>query len=220
VAIAHPFGARWLGHPSRQPGDEVEWLKEDVRGAVTIRRFQLIAYLTVFVPARLCGPPGDILGIEMELRGITLMELARQTGITQKHIISILKAKSAIPPEIAIKLERALGMPVEYWLNLESHYLEILARETELQQLEKDLDWLKRIPVNAMAKLGWIKELLFRRLLNPKFDRYVSLEIRMEFFDIHILGGVDARAMGSRKAGWLSWTSGPRKKVMCVVPTA
>ena len=103
--------------------------------------------------------PGEVLGVELELRGMTQQELARRTGITPKHIISILKAKSAITPETAIKFERALGMPVKYWLNLEAHYQEILARLAEAEQLEQDLDWLKRIPINAMVKMNWIDKI-------------------------------------------------------------
>jgi len=103
--------------------------------------------------------PGEVLSVELEVRGMTQQELARRTGITPKHIISILKAKSAITPGMAIKLERALGMPVEYWLNLESHYQEILARAAEEKQLERDLDWLKRVPINAMVKLNWIEKI-------------------------------------------------------------
>lgn len=102
--------------------------------------------------------PGEVLSVELELRGMTQQELARRTGLTPKHIISVLKAKSGITPETAIKLERALGMPVEYWLNLESHYQEILARNCEEEQLDRDLDWLTHIPVSSMAKLGWIEK--------------------------------------------------------------
>lgn len=65
--------------------------------------------------------PGEVLAVELELRGMTQRELAKRTGLTPKHIISILKGKSVITPETAIRLERALGMPVEYWLNLEAH---------------------------------------------------------------------------------------------------
>jgi HTH-type transcriptional regulator / antitoxin HigA len=32
------------------------------------------------------------------------------------------KGTAIITPETAIKLERALGMPVDYWLNLETNY--------------------------------------------------------------------------------------------------
>lgn len=100
--------------------------------------------------------PGEVLSDELELRGMTQHELARRTGLTPKHIVSLVKAKSAITPETAIKLERALGMPAEYWLNLESQYQEALARIEEESRLERDLDWLKHVPVAEMVKLGWI----------------------------------------------------------------
>ena len=103
--------------------------------------------------------PGEVLSAELELRGMSQQELARRTGLTPKHIISILQAKSTITPETAIKLERALGMPADYWLNLESHYQEVVARLNEEAQLDRDLDWLKHIPVAEMAKLGWISKL-------------------------------------------------------------
>lgn len=119
--------------------------------------------------------PGESLNYELEIRGMTQQELARRTGITPKHIISILKANSAITPEMAIKLERALGMPVEYWLNLESHYQEILARTAEGKELEQDLDWLTHIPVNAMAKFGW---------LNKSRDKKEQLVEVLRFFGI------------------------------------
>lgn len=102
--------------------------------------------------------PGEVLEYELELRQMSKAELAKRTGLTEKHVNSIVKAKgkSAITPETAIKLERALGMPVEYWLNLEAHYQETQARIAEESKLERDLDWLKRIPVNKMANLGWL----------------------------------------------------------------
>ena len=119
--------------------------------------------------------PGEILAGELELRGMAQQELAKRTGITPKHIISILKARSAVTPDTAIKFERALGMPAEYWLNLESHYQAILARLAEEEQLERDLDWLKRIPVNDMAKLGWIEK---------KRDKKLKLIEVLSFFGI------------------------------------
>lgn len=103
--------------------------------------------------------PGEVLSDELELRGMTQQELAKRTGLTPKHIVSIVKAKASITPETAIKFERAIGMPADYWLNLESHYQEVLARLQEESQLDHDIDWLSHIPVTQMAKLGWIKRL-------------------------------------------------------------
>ena len=103
-------------------------------------------------------PPGEVLEFELDLRGMKQQELAKRTGLTPKHIGAIVNAKSAITPETAIKLERAIGMPAQYWMNLESQYQEVLARIAEEEKLMRDLDWLKRIPVAAMAKMGWIEK--------------------------------------------------------------
>jgi HTH-type transcriptional regulator/antitoxin HigA len=100
--------------------------------------------------------PGEVLSAELEMRGMTQQELAKRTGLTPKHIVSIVKAKSAITTETAIKFERAIGMPAEYWLNLESQYQEVLARLQEEPQLDHDIAWLNHIPVAQMAKRGWI----------------------------------------------------------------
>jgi addiction module HigA family antidote len=71
-----------------------------------------------------------VLEYEIEIRKMSKAELAKRTGLTESHVNSILKCKgrSAITPDTAIKLEHALGMPVDYWLNLEAHYHETQAR--------------------------------------------------------------------------------------------
>lgn len=102
--------------------------------------------------------PGEVLVYELEARGMKQQELAKRTGLTPKHIVALVKGKSAITSETAIKLERALGMPADYWLNLESQFQETQARLAEVDQLERDLDWLKKIPVNTMARFGWINK--------------------------------------------------------------
>lgn len=102
--------------------------------------------------------PGEVLEFELELRGMKQQELAKRTGLTPKHIGALVNSKSSITPETAIKLERAIGMPAQYWMNLESQYQEALARKTEETALLRDLDWLKQIPVAAMVKLGWLEK--------------------------------------------------------------
>ncbi len=121
--------------------------------------------------------PGEVLEYELELRNMSKTELSKRTGITEKQIVSIIKGKGTlnITPETAIKLERALGMPVEYWLNLEALYQENRARLAEEAQLEKHLDWLKRIPINAMTKMSW--------LLKHK-DKKQQLDEVLRFFGI------------------------------------
>jgi addiction module HigA family antidote len=119
--------------------------------------------------------PGEVLSHELEIRHMSQNELAKRTGLTPKHIVSLVKGASSITPETAIKLERALGMPVDYWLNLEAQYQEIKARQEEETQLHDDLDWLKKIPLRDMIKLGWVKK--FK-------DQNEQLEEVLQFFGI------------------------------------
>ena len=102
--------------------------------------------------------PGDVLSYELDIRGMTQQELSKRTGLTPKHIVAVIKGKASITPGSALKLERATGMPVEYWLNLESQYQELHARKAEEEQLERDSDWLKKIPLAKMSKLGWLEK--------------------------------------------------------------
>ncbi|MDT8399822.1 MAG: ImmA/IrrE family metallo-endopeptidase [Pseudomonadales bacterium] len=126
--------------------------------------------------------PSAVLEYELTQRCMTQNELARRTGLTTKHIIDLVKSKSRITPETAIKLERAIGMPVDYWLTLEAHYQEALARQHEGTNLDKDLFWLDRLPIKDMAKLGWIAR--FK-------DKRQQLEELLRFFGIANVGQWD-----------------------------
>lgn len=119
--------------------------------------------------------PGEMLASEMEIRGMTQQELARRTGVTTKHINEVINAKAPISPAMAIKLERAIGMPAQYWMNLEANYQEITARLAEEKQLLEDLDWVKRVPYSEMAKLGWVTKTQ---------DKKTRLEALLSFFGI------------------------------------
>lgn len=103
--------------------------------------------------------PGEVLDYELEARDMTQQELVRRTGVTSKHINELLSSKAPISPAMAIKLERAIGMPAQYWLNLEANYQEALARLEEEKQLEADLGWLAKIPYRQMVNLGWVADI-------------------------------------------------------------
>lgn len=101
--------------------------------------------------------PGDILDEELDYRGMSQAELAQRTGLAKKTINEIIKAKAPITPDSALKLERVLRQPADYWLNLEKMYQAFLARRAEMKRLAEDVTWLKNLPIRKMITLGWIK---------------------------------------------------------------
>jgi addiction module HigA family antidote len=100
--------------------------------------------------------PGEILEEYLEAYSMTQTELADRTGLTKKTINEIIKGKSPITPETALRLERSLGRPAHFWNNLERQFQEDRSRLAEKKRLENQLDWLKRVPVTRLAKLGWL----------------------------------------------------------------
>jgi len=127
-----------------------------------------------FIPDYLVTP-GEILEEYIEALGMTQVELSRRTGLAKKTINEIIRAKSPITPDTALKLERTLDRPAHFWSNLERQYQEDKTRIAEQKRMESYLEWLKGIPVNAMAKLGWIPK------LNDKVDQ---LEAVLRFFGV------------------------------------
>ena len=68
-------------------------------------------------------PPGEYLAEEIEARGLSQKDLARQMGRPLNAINEIINGKKAITAETALQLEEALpDIPARFWLNLETDY--------------------------------------------------------------------------------------------------
>jgi antitoxin HigA-1 len=67
--------------------------------------------------------PGRILRQEfLEPASISQYRLAKATGLTQTLISGILRGRRNITAPTALRLERALGVSAQTWLNLQSLY--------------------------------------------------------------------------------------------------
>jgi len=105
-------------------------------------------------------PPGATLLEVLEDQGMSQAELARRTGLSTKHISQISTGRAPISIEVALKLERATGVPARVWNNLESRYREQLARTDEQKRLEQEIGLLDELPIASMVSRG----LLTRRV--------------------------------------------------------
>ncbi len=103
-------------------------------------------------------PPGETLFETLEAIGMSQAELAERTGRPKKTINEIIKGKAAITPETALQFERVLGTFAGFWNNLERNYQETLARINEQKSLQRQIDWLKKLPLNALIKMGYVKK--------------------------------------------------------------
>lgn len=72
--------------------------------------------------------PGETLGEALDERGMSQAEFARRTGLSAKHVNLIIKGKAGYSAEVAIRMERVLGISAEFWMNLQANHELDLAR--------------------------------------------------------------------------------------------
>ena len=101
-------------------------------------------------------PPGETLADEIDVRGMTQTELAARLGRPVQVVNEIIRGKKAITDDTALGLEKVLGIPAAFWVNLEQNYRMTRARLRERERLQAEEEWLKELPVKEMEKRGWI----------------------------------------------------------------
>ena len=101
-------------------------------------------------------PPGETLADEIAARGMTQTELATRLGRPVQVVNEIIRAKKSITDDTALGLEKVLGIPAAFWVNLEQNFRMTRARLREREHLQAEEEWLQEFPVKEMEKRGWI----------------------------------------------------------------
>jgi addiction module HigA family antidote len=66
--------------------------------------------------------PGEVAGDSLEELGISISEAARGLGITRQQLHNVIAGRSAVTPEMAARLEKALGSTADTWLRMQMNY--------------------------------------------------------------------------------------------------
>lgn len=66
--------------------------------------------------------PGEVLSAELEERGITQKAFAQQIGMRPSHLSELINGKRNVTMAIADKLQEALGIDAQSWMNLQVQY--------------------------------------------------------------------------------------------------
>lgn len=81
--------------------------------------------------------PGEMIKDEIEYRGITQNNLAKQMGISPSLLNEILNGKRAVSTEYALLFEAALGINAEIWIRQQYRY--------NMQKAKSDKFFLERL---------------------------------------------------------------------------
>ena len=81
--------------------------------------------------------PGIVLAEELEERGISGTELARQIGVPANRISQLLRGKRTITGDTALRLGHWLKMSPQFWMNLQAQYELAEAEKMSGREIEK-----------------------------------------------------------------------------------
>ncbi len=66
--------------------------------------------------------PGRLVKNELEELGIPVADAAKALGITRQQLYNVINAKSAITPEMAVRLAKGIGSTAATWLTMQQAY--------------------------------------------------------------------------------------------------
>ncbi|RLD88412.1 MAG: addiction module antidote protein, HigA family [Bacteroidetes bacterium] len=101
--------------------------------------------------------PGSIILDELTANDLTQSDLAKQIGYKKSQLNEIIKGKRSINADLAVLLEKALGVDAEYWLEVQKNYdldnaRVRLNKQKRLEALEKWKMIKDQIPVSFFKK--------------------------------------------------------------------
>ncbi len=70
-------------------------------------------------PMKSPAHPGRLLKDDIEALGLTVAEAAESLGVTRQQLYRVLNGTSAVSPEMAFRLEKAIGSSADTWLRMQ-----------------------------------------------------------------------------------------------------
>jgi len=119
-------------------------------------------------------PPGFTIKEQLVDRGMSQKEFAARMALSEKHVSRLINGEVQLTPDVAIRLEMVLGIPAKFWNNLEAIYREKLERVNQENEMDEDIELVKKFPYKEMVKYGWVESTLRAE------DRVISLRKHFE----------------------------------------
>lgn len=98
--------------------------------------------------------PGEYLEEWIEDQGLSQQQVAERLGVSRKHVNEIVNGHAAVTQDMALRLERVVGIPAEAWLRYEAAYRADLARITDQENLSQYADSIDASAVTYLRSLG------------------------------------------------------------------
>ena len=85
------------------------------------------------MPMKNPSHPGAGIRDDIEALGLSIAEAALGMGITRQQLYNLVNGKSGITPEMAVRLEKAVGSSADHWLRLQAAHDLARVRQSDLK---------------------------------------------------------------------------------------
>jgi addiction module HigA family antidote len=66
--------------------------------------------------------PGSLIKSDLDELGLSVVEAAKALGISRQQLHSVIAGRAGVTPEMAVRLEKALGSTADTWLRMQMNY--------------------------------------------------------------------------------------------------
>ena len=79
--------------------------------------------------------PGSLIKSDIDALGLSVVEVAKALDISRQQLHSVIAGRAGVTPEMAVRLEKALGSTADTWLRVQMNYdlAQVRARASELK---------------------------------------------------------------------------------------
>ena len=79
--------------------------------------------------------PGNLIKADIDELGLSVVEVAKALGVSRQQLHSVIAGRAGVTPEMAVRLEKALGSTADTWLRMQMNYdlAQVRKRETSIK---------------------------------------------------------------------------------------
>ncbi len=89
------------------------------------------------MPMKTPAHPGRLVKDNLESLGLSVAEAAKSLGVTRQQLYNVIRGRSAVSPEMAVRFEKAFGGSADMWLRMQMNYdlAKVRAKEITVERL-------------------------------------------------------------------------------------
>ena len=142
-------------------------------------------------------PPGETIKEQLVERGMKQKEFAVRMGMSEKHTSKLINGEVQLTVEMARKLEMVLGVPTQFWCNLESLYREDIIKVKEENAMEEDVEIAQNMPYKEMANQGWVLDVTKKTEQVVHLRKYFELA-QLKYLQTTLVPRIACRAVNTK----------------------